>query len=198
MVARLAGLTNKRGLSRPLDAVRSLSTKQQAVGGAVLLLAVLAACSSTNTYPVDIYTAMHYQESYRTLEPPRFLAPEGAVPVDGRTPLYSGEQITQLENPVEADEASVMRGQQIYDVNCVVCHGETGAGDGPMVSYLTESGAAAPAVLTAERLEGVPDSHIYNVVTNGLGQWMPAFGNLIPGQDIWHLINYVRSLQAAS
>ncbi|CAN5742223.1 hypothetical protein BH23CHL2_BH23CHL2_13640 [soil metagenome] len=197
MAARITGLTKGVGPSRFLAVVRSWSKQRRAVVGAVSLLVVLAACSSTGTYPVDLFSAMHYQHSYRTLEPPRFLAPEGAVPVDGRAPRYSASEITELENPATADEASIALGQQVYQVNCAVCHGETGDGNGLMSGYLTSSGANPPADLTAERLEQVPDNHIYNVVVNGLGQWMPAFGELIPGEQIWHLTNYIRSLQAA-
>lgn len=202
MATRLTGLTSGHGLGRTgatvLGTIRSWTRVKKAVFGGVLLLMVLAACSSTSTYPIDFFTAMHYQHSFRTLEPPRFLSPEGAVPVDGRSPLLTTEQILQLQNPVAADEASVAIGQEVYDVNCAVCHGEGGNGDGPMAQILVDNGARPPADLTAERLVTVEDNHFYNVVTNGLPPFMPAFGNLIPGENIWHLVNYIRELQGGS
>lgn len=162
----------------------------------------LAACgenrvfpASTNTYPIDLFTSMHYQEGFRTNEPPRFGMPEDGVPISGRDPAYAAGEIGQLENPVEATEESIARGQTLYQVNCQVCHGETGQGNGPMLEFMTPYGANPPADLTQQRLQDAPDSHFYNVITNGLPPYMPPFGNLIPGSDIWDIINYVRSLQ---
>ncbi|MEZ4521806.1 MAG: cytochrome c [Thermomicrobiales bacterium] len=193
MATRLTGLTRGRGLGRPVAAVRSWPLWKQAALGAVFLLAVLAACSSTNTYPIDVYSAMHYQKSYRTLEPPRFGAPQGAVPVQGRVPLYNSQELGQLENPIPRTEESVAIGEQVFNVNCVVCHGEAGQGDGPMAPQLETYGGNPPANLARQELHGVADNYFYSVVTNGLGQWMPAFGDLIPGEQRWHLINYIRA-----
>jgi mono/diheme cytochrome c family protein len=195
MASRLTGLTLREAVGGRIAGVRAWPRRRTAlVSGVVVLLGVLAACSSTNTYPIDYFSEMHYQVAYKSLEPPRFLSPEGAVPTTGRAPVFTAEQINQLENPVPADEASLAAGQQIFQVNCVVCHGEQGNGDGPMAAQFSTYGANPPAVLTADRLVQVPDSHFYNVVTNGLGN-MPSFGDLIPGEDIWDLINYIRSLQ---
>jgi mono/diheme cytochrome c family protein len=198
MATRLTGLTSGLGASRPVAMVRSWSRLRRAVVGGVALLAILAACSSTNTYPIDYYTGMHYQHSYKTLEPPRFQAPESAVPIQGRAPVYTAAQILELENPIPADAASVARGQQLFDVNCAVCHGEGGNGDGPMAQYLLDNGARPPAVLTADRLVGVEDNYFYNTMTNGLPPFMPPFRDLLEGHEMWDLINYIRELQGAS
>lgn len=199
MSTRIASFSGRLGVQRRVRAVRSWSRRRRfAVGGAVVLLGILAACSSTNTYPIDYFSEMHYQESFRTFEPPRFMSPEGAVPVQGRAPAYTNEELSQLENPMEADEASIARGQTLFTINCAVCHGEAGDGTGPMASYFQTYGAPRPpANLTEDRLVNVPDSYLYTVVTNGLPPNMPPFANLIPGEDIWHLINYVRQLQGA-
>lgn len=197
MATRLTGMTRWRSLGRPVGMVRSWSRLRQAVVGAVMLLAILAACSSTNTYPIDFYSAMHYQHSYRTLEPPRFQSPDSAVPIEGRSPIYTSAEIFELENPIPADEASIARGQVLYNVNCAVCHGETGNGDGPMAQRLVDNGARPPAVLTADRLVDVEDNYFYNTMTNGLPPYMPAFANLLQGDQMWDLINYIRELQGA-
>lgn len=196
MSTRITGLNGRIGARRRVATVRSWSRRRRlALGGALVLLGVLAACSSTNTYPVDIFSEMHYSESYRTFEPPRFLSPEGAVPVTGRGPAYAPEELGQLENPIGADEASSARGETLFNINCVVCHGEQGGGDGPMAPEFETYGARLPADLTAERLQDVPDNYIYSVIYNGLGQYMPPFRNLVDSVAIWDLVNYVRALQ---
>ena len=200
MSTRPSGIIQRADLRNRLASVRSWSRKRRLIAGSsVLLLAILGACSGTNTYPIDIYSAMHYQESFRTLEPPRFLAPEGAVPVDGRAPVYTTEQITQLDNPIPADEASIAMGQQLYNVNCAVCHGEGGNGDGPMAQrFIDHPDARPPAVLTADQYVGLEDNFFYGVLVNGRPPWMPAFDHLLEGEEMWHLINYIRSLQGAT
>jgi mono/diheme cytochrome c family protein len=198
MATRLTGLTRGRDLGRPIAAVRAWSRLRKFALGGVALLAILAACESTNTYPVDIYTGMHYQHSYRTLEPPRFLGPEEAVPISGRAPSYTSAEILQLENPTPADAASIERGGKLFTVNCVECHGEGGNGDGVMAKYFVDNGARPPAVLTADRLVQVEDNYFYNTLTNGLPPYMPSFANLLEGNEIWDLVNYIRTLQAAA
>jgi mono/diheme cytochrome c family protein len=199
MSTRITGLNGRIGVGRRVAAVRSWSRHRKlAVGGVFALLGILAACSSSGTYPVDIFSEMHYTEAYRTFEPPRFLSPDGAVAVDEGGAEYSAEDLGQLENPIDADEASVARGQVLFDVNCVVCHGAQGAGDGPMApEFVKYAAPRPPADLTEQRLRDVPDSYIYGVVHNGLGL-MPAFGDLIQGNEIWDLVNYVRTLQQAA
>lgn len=166
--------------------------------GALLMLASVAGCTidSTNTYPIDFFSGMHYQKSFKTLEPPRLLGPEGAVPVQGRAPMYDQQELTEMENPLEATGDVIARGQRIYEVNCQFCHGTQAMGDGPVAGYFQNAeDARPPADLTQERLVNIQDGYIYSVVQNGLGQWMPAFGNLIPGEDIWALVHYIRVLQ---
>ena len=197
MATRLTGFKSRLGTTRPIAAVGSWSRLRRSIFGGILLLGVLAACSSTTTYPIDYFSAMHYQHSYRTLEPPRFMAPEGAVPVQGRAPQYSSAQILELENPIPADEASIAMGQQLFNVNCAVCHGEGGNGDGLMAPFLESQDARPPADLTDNRLVNVEDNYFYNTMTNGLPPFMPAFGDLIEGQQMWHIVNYIRTLQGA-
>ena len=64
----------------------------------VMLLGGVVACESTNTYPLDFFMEMHYQKSFRTLEPPRPESPQGIVPIEGRAPLYNQQQASGLEN----------------------------------------------------------------------------------------------------
>lgn len=163
--------------------------------GVVFLLAVFAACDSTNTYPIDYFSEMHYQKSWRSFEPPRLAGPDGAVPIDGRAPLFSRQEAVEVENPLEASDETAARGEELFSVNCQACHGPTGEGNGPISSYFQQAGVNPPANLTEQRLQDVPDGYIYSVVEFGFGN-MPPFGNLIQGDDIWAIVTYIRQLQA--
>ncbi|MBI2858536.1 MAG: hypothetical protein HYX90_05600, partial [Chloroflexi bacterium] len=55
-----------------------------AIGVLLISLVLLAGCSSTGSYPRDLFIEMHYQRSFRSQEPPRLYPAPFAVPVTGR------------------------------------------------------------------------------------------------------------------
>lgn len=97
-----------------------------------------------------------------------------------------------LTNPIPADETSLARGEELYQVYCASCHGETGWGDGPAASTMTPP--PTPLALTALRMS---DGYLYWRIMEGgtsLGTAMPSYKNVIADEDIWHIINFLRSL----
>jgi mono/diheme cytochrome c family protein len=93
-------------------------------------------------------------------------------------------------NPVPATAASLERGRVMYERSCVPCHASTGAGDGPV----TRSGVPPRSLLTAEA-RALSDGYIYTIIRVGRGA-MPQYGHQITHFDRWHVVNYVRQLQA--
>lgn len=99
-----------------------------------------------------------------------------------------------LENPIAPDDDSLAKGKALYEAQCVSCHGETGMGDGPAAASLNPP--PAPIARTACRMS---DAYLFWRISEGGAQWgtaMPAFGNTLSEEDIWHLVNYIRSLGA--
>jgi mono/diheme cytochrome c family protein len=98
--------------------------------------------------------------------------------------------MASLVNPVAPDSASVNRGRIQFQINCAVCHGPAGAGNGPVVKYGLFppgiGGAANPAA-------SLPDGQIFGIIRNGRGL-MPSY-NRIEEMDRWDIVNYIRSLQ---
>jgi mono/diheme cytochrome c family protein len=95
-----------------------------------------------------------------------------------------------IPNPVPADSASVSRGRINYQINCAVCHGSLGKGDGVVMKY----GLYPPSIGTAQSpAAGYPDGQIFGIIRNGKGL-MPTY-NRIEERDRWDIVNYVRSLQ---
>jgi mono/diheme cytochrome c family protein len=175
-------------------------------GLAVALVA--AGCSSTNTYPIDFFSEMHYQKSFRSQEPPRLDVPAGAVPVTGGEPVYAFEEARDLENPLAGDPQARQWGAQLYAVNCVVCHGPEGRGNGPMAVYWgLQQGAVPPSDLTSAEVVARTDGELYWILTYGYSSPehqapypgglanMPAFGKLLAPEERWALVAYVRQLQ---
>ncbi|MEJ2737792.1 MAG: cytochrome c [Anaerolineae bacterium] len=158
---------------------------------AVLVVAVTLLLMLTyDIMSVDFVSFMEDQPSIGYQEPPRRLLAEGAVPVS--RPAYL-DVAANLQNPVPADEVSLQRGEILFSLNCSVCHGRKGMGDGPVVDFW-QADARRPANLTAERFSQYPDSLLYGVITQGLGGMPPLRENLTERQT-WDVINYVHTLQ---
>jgi len=126
--------------------------------------------------------------------------PQGSVPIYGSAApgfmydrLNSPQAVTSmasLTNPIPADSASVNRGRIQYQINCSVCHGPRGLGNGPVVKY----GMFPPAIgAPANPAAGYSDGYLFGIIRNGRGL-MPPY-NRIEEPDRWDIVNYVRSLQ---
>ncbi len=124
--------------------------------------------------------------------------PQGSVPITGASvPGYAVsynplpgtvDSMSALPNPTEATSASLANGRKYYSINCAVCHGDTGAGDGTTTKF----GMPPIPLLTAVTL-GRTDGYIYGMIRNGRGL-MPTY-NRIEDHDRWDVVNYVRALQ---
>jgi mono/diheme cytochrome c family protein len=121
--------------------------------------------------------------------------PQGSVPVTGtavaayevsytRSPITI-DSMSRLANPEPPTQASVDRGWKYYQINCAVCHGVAGLGNGPAVTGAPN--LQIPAILARS------DGYIFGQMRNG-GALMPSF-NRIDERDRWHVVNYVRGLQ---
>jgi mono/diheme cytochrome c family protein len=126
--------------------------------------------------------------------------PQYSVPITGsvapgfeydRAPTpQASVAMASLTNPVTPDAASVDRGRIQYQINCAVCHGPSGAGNGVVMQY----GLYPPAIGgAANPAAGYPDGQIFGIIRNGRGL-MPTY-NRIEEHDRWDIVNYLRSLQ---
>jgi mono/diheme cytochrome c family protein len=100
------------------------------------------------------------------------------------------DSMAGIANPVPADARSLANGRKYYTINCAVCHGESGKGDGPIVAKgFPGIPLAGPASPTPARADG----YIWGMIRNGRGL-MPSY-NRIEELDRWDVVNYVRGLQ---
>ena len=95
-------------------------------------------------------------------------------------------------NPVPKTPNSVAAGMTLYTQNCVVCHGADGHGDGPLAGTLNPP----PADLYAAHVDYHTDKQLFEWIQNGInGSAMPGFKSKMTDQQIWDVVNYVRSLR---
>jgi mono/diheme cytochrome c family protein len=180
---------------------------------AVFFLGVVATgCVSfqRGAYQVDIFTEMHYSQVYRSQEPPRLYPAIGSVPFQlvGAGPLVV-EELTLVKTADTVDQ-----GLGLYGVNCAVCHGVSGIGDGPMKEFLIKWGGILPPDLTSPTTAGRSDDDLLGLISEGgstkltfaqLGIApppeidnrisMPIFKKLLTQEERWMLVHYLRDLQ---
>lgn len=94
------------------------------------------------------------------------------------------------EFPLPVTQEMLDRGQQRYNVFCIVCHGPTGNADGMIV----RRGFPKPPTYNDERLRQAPVGHFFDVITNGQGR-MNSYASQIPVADRWAIVMYIRALQ---
>jgi mono/diheme cytochrome c family protein len=100
-------------------------------------------------------------------------------------------EIRALENPIQMTKASVENGMVIYEKNCAGCHGETGRGDGPLAGDLPEKPTDfTDTEMTKDHTEG----ELFYKTKEGVGEYMPAYEDELTEEEIWHLVNYMKSI----
>jgi len=165
---------------------------------------------SYDVIKIDWVVFMEIQPSYGTQDVdmntgagPRPV-PAQAIPVEGAA-YIPGEGAPI--NPVPADETSIARGAELYNINCKMCHGDAGQGNGTISAFLVKK---KPANLTTELVQSKSDGTLFLTITNGIfnpsnslfpdvqfsGQ-MPPLNENLTVRERWDVVNYLRTLKPA-
>jgi mono/diheme cytochrome c family protein len=128
---------------------------------------------------------MDRQPSPKPYQAPVLTAPAGSVPVTGKELLTQG---SQPANPFPVNPASLQRGQELFRINCAMCHGLTSAERGPVGRKLSPP----PPGLDHDLLQNRTDSHIYKAISLGFGR-MPPFRDKLSPTERWDLISFLRT-----
>jgi len=155
---------------------------------------------------------MARQPARRPLEPSNFFADQRSQrPTIAGTVAWGRSSLQQDVSYIQADELlytgkldgkivdlfpfpitrpKLERGRQQFDTFCAVCHGRTGDGDGMIV----RRGFPRPPSYHDPRLVASPASHMFDVISNGLGT-MYSYRDRISAEDRWAIVAYIRALQ---
>jgi mono/diheme cytochrome c family protein len=124
--------------------------------------------------------------------------PQTSVPITGSAipgfavsysnSMQTIDSMSALVNPTPPDSASLANGRKYFMINCAVCHGVAGKGDGTAVKY-----GVFPFPLVSGPALSRTDGYIFGMIRNGRGN-MPPY-NRIEEKDRWDVVNYVRGLQ---
>jgi len=92
-------------------------------------------------------------------------------------------------NPLKGHSEYAAAGKQVFEQNCIVCHGAKGKGDGVAVAGLKKT----PADLSSAAVQSQSDGAIYWKIESG-NIPMPSYKATLQPLQIWSVVNYVRSL----
>lgn len=133
---------------------------------------------------------------------------EMGVPINGFVPYHyqdTEEERTRataeiIKNPYPITDAGLVRGKDLYIINCAICHGEKGDGLGYLVDDTKNKKVkfpAAPANFTQEAFVASSNGRYYHAIMYGRNV-MGSFADKLSYEERWEVIHYIRSLQAAS
>ncbi len=171
MKSKFANIGNPPGTRLPSPGKKVLLGISLLVG-----LITLAGCSQ-GSYPLDIFYEMHYQPSYKAHEPPRLSVPASAVA------WFPPPPATSFAND----------GEHLFQVNCSMCHGSAGKGDGPVLKKMMEQYAYQPAIspdLTSDQVKALGIEGIEAFMRSGV-LVMPSFSKLLTDDEMRLVAEYV-------
>lgn len=101
------------------------------------------------------------------------------------------EKNAKMANPVKSNKESISAGKALWSLHCASCHGKTGLGDGSKAAQLKTQ----PEDMTKAALQSQSDGSLSYKISEGRDD-MPSFKKKIPdAEDIWSLVNYIRTLK---
>ncbi|MCH7906383.1 MAG: cytochrome c [Chloroflexi bacterium] len=169
---------------------------------ASLALLATACVQESGTYPIEIFTEMHYSQAFRSQEIPRLGGVESAVVYDGRG---NAEDVLNVLPANVAHPYDAEAGAELYRVNCSACHGQQGLGDGPVAAHITsnesvwfaDTGAAynGPPNLQVS-MTRLNEDAMFSIVTSGIVV-MPRFGPLLSEAERWDIVRYIFDTSAS-
>ena len=119
----------------------------------------------------------------------------GVLGVIGAAALMAGvlgsEEGIPERNPIPATSESIASGLALYDAYCQTCHGTEGLGDGP-----ASAGLNPPVANLVVHVPLHPDRALFGFIHDGIPEAaMPAMGGTLSDEEVWHIVNYIRTLE---
>lgn len=133
------------------------------------------------------FSTMSRTVSIQPLEEEPIPPPEHSIPLGGLPRFNLATVETEISNPIPTGPSSLESGAEQFRIFCVPCHGDGGAGGGPVADKFP-----AIPVLTTGRLADFSDQYLFAVITQGRGL-MPGYAR-IEQSARWDIVNYLRTL----
>lgn len=96
----------------------------------------------------------------------------------------------ELVNPYKGNSSAAEEGKKIFVSMCVICHGETGKGNGAASVAIMPH----PANFLSLQVEDESDGAIFWKMTNG-NPPMASYKTMLTDEQRWKLVTYIRKLE---
>ena len=179
MIRRVRLHPSASGAGLRLAGGRKRGLKSWLFGTAALLGLLVVGCTQ-GSYPLDIFYEQHYQQSFKSHEPPRLTGVADAV-------AFYPPAASIVTNT----------GADLFRVNCQMCHGVDAKGTGPVLNIMRDVYGYQPIV--DPNLTNRPMPFIefrMGATTRPLGPTsvMPPFGKLLSREERAAISQYIGSL----
>lgn len=102
--------------------------------------------------------------------------------------LLSALAVVLWSSPLVAADADA--GKALFERRCVICHGASGAGDGPMGKMLKPP---PPDLSNANHMSQKSDAELTATIKDGKNK-MPAYGDKLSASEIQQVVAFIRSI----
>ena len=172
----------------------------------VLASTTLVSCFDSSKPNYQFMDEMYRSQSYDTygeynifpnqqqaMLPAEGTIPRGWMPYEYEdTPDGLARARQELKNPLPVTEANLASGKHMYTVNCAVCHGDKGDGQGILPQR--EKFLGVPSFDDQGRV--LTSGSIYHVIMYGMNA-MGSYASQTSEQERWQIVMYVENLKAS-
>lgn len=102
-----------------------------------------------------------------------------------------------IKSPYPITDSGLRKGKELYEIFCATCHGEKADGAGYLVRDDGGKYPVAPANLLLDEHIESSNGRMYHAIMVGRNL-MGAYKDKMNHEERWYVIQYIRSLQAAS
>lgn len=155
----------------------------------VAILFGISLLFSYDVIKIEWVSFMGIQPAFKPMENPLPIPPR-SIPIEGPIAIPN---MGAPENPIASDATSIARGQELFMINCQMCHGPTAEGTGPMAASLINK----PANLTLPLTQTKTDGALFLTISNGVLGRMPPMNENLTVRDRWDLVNFIRTVAAS-
>lgn len=134
-----------------------------------------------------------FPDGYQALEPAEGSVMRGWLPYDYEDSAEGKASAkANLTNPLPYTEDNYVKGNELYNVYCGICHGVKGDGNGTLAKR--EKILGVPAYNDAGR--AITEGSVYHVMYYGINS-MGSYASQMTEEELWMVDHYVMSLKDA-
>ena len=170
----------------------------------VAVVLVTVSCNKSTAPNYQFMPNMYESAGYETYGEAAFpngveaqLPAEGSIPrgyvpfdIENSTAGYELAKAT-LTSTLDSTQVDLVRGKELYDIYCGICHGNKGKGQGNLVKR--EKILGIPSYDDAGR--AISEGSIYHTIYYGKNA-MGSYANQLNEEERWQVVSFVLKLKA--